>query len=123
MARDFVIAVIATRLHYSRANAAAIAEALSEEDREQIARAAKRSPQISEIAAVIYRARLRNAARLPRDQYLDAKSEAEREAKRHYLCVQAVPLPHRVDELPASGCVRSPRQVSLPAEVDSQDED
>lgn len=81
---DFVVGVIATRLGYSRANAAAIVEALSPDDCEQIEIAAKRSRSVTEIAAVIYRARLRNALPLPRAEYVAAKQAAEAEAKQHF---------------------------------------
>lgn len=58
---NFITAIIAERLGYSRANALAIAETLSESDRDKIEGAARDRGAAVTIAALIYGARLRAA--------------------------------------------------------------
>ena len=87
---NFITAIIAERLGYSRANALAIAEALSESDRDKIEAAAQDRGTAVTIAALLYGARMRAANELDDpEQRREAISKAHAEAAHHNRKIQA----------------------------------
>lgn len=96
----FVTGIIARRLGYTDANAAAIVEVLTADDCEMIELAIRHRGATVQIAAVIMAARMRKANQCPDvGARLKALAAAAKEADRHAATIAAEPVFEHPDDV------------------------